>query len=67
MNPFPLIKFSSLSVGSPSFSLQVPRLSRAMRQLAIVLPFLLLFLGRASADYYDGLRAYESGDYLVAA
>lgn len=67
MNPFPQLKFSSLSVGSPSFSLQVPRLSRAMRQLAIVLPFLLLFLGRASADYYDGLRAYESGDYLVAA
>jgi hypothetical protein len=38
-----------------------------MRKSAIVLPFLLLFLGRASADYYDGLRAYDSGDYLVAA
>ena len=38
-----------------------------MRQSIIALAFLLLFLGRASADYYDGLRAYDSGDYLVAA
>ena len=67
MNLFPQIKFSSVSVGSHSFRLQFLQLSLAMRQSAIVIPFLLLFIGSASADYYDGLRAYDSGDYLVAA
>ena len=67
MNLFPRMKFSSVSVGSHARPLQVLRLSLAMRQSAIVLPFLLLFLGSASADYYDGLRAYDSGDYIVAA
>ena len=38
-----------------------------MRQSIIVLIFLLLFFGKASADFYDGLRAYNSGDYLGAA
>ncbi len=67
VNLFPRLKFSSVSVGFHSCPLQVLRPSQAMRKSAIVLPFLLLFLGRASADYYDGLRAYDSGDYLVAA
>jgi len=38
-----------------------------MRQSAIVLLFSLFFVGRASADYFDGLRAFNSEDYIVAA
>jgi hypothetical protein len=35
--------------------------------LALALAFLLMGLGRAHADYDDGLRAYESGNFLAAA
>jgi len=38
-----------------------------MRQSTIVLIFSVLFLGKASADFYDGLRAFDSGDYALAA
>ena len=38
-----------------------------MRQSTIVLIFSVLFLGKASADFYDGLRAFDSGDYTLAA
>jgi hypothetical protein len=38
-----------------------------MRQSIIVLIFSVLFLGKASADFYDGLRAFDAGDYLGAA
>lgn len=45
----------------------IPRLVRAVRTLALALAFLLMGLGRAHADYDDGLRAYESGNFLAAA
>jgi plasmid stability protein len=44
-----------------------PGLAKAMRRAAVALAFLLAFAGRAAADYYDGLQAYENENYVVAA
>lgn len=44
-----------------------PGLAKAMRRAAVALVFLLAFAGRAAADYYDGLQAYENENYVVAA
>lgn len=60
-------KSDSVSLGFRSSPRQVPWLWLAVRRSAIVLSFSLSFLGSASADYNEGLRAYEAGDYLVAA
>lgn len=38
-----------------------------LRPAVLVLPVLLVLLGPAAADYYDGLRAYDSADYAGAA
>ena len=55
-----------VSSGRHRCSLHVPRLSLVMGTLVIGLLSFLLFVGRAIADYSDGLRAYDSGDYLAA-
>ena len=53
----------------PEFRSQFGRsgLAAFMRQSIIVLIFSVLFFGKASADFYDGLRAFDSGDYASAA
>ena len=40
---------------------------KSMRGSVIVLICLLFLPGSASADYYDGLRAFDSADYALAA
>lgn len=67
MNRAPRTKHKPVSAGFHFRSRLGLRPLLAIREAAIVLSFLLLFLGRASADYSDGLRAYESGDYSAAA
>lgn len=67
MDPGPRMTFNPVAPGSRSYPFHVLQISFVMRLSAVVLAFLLLFVGRAAADYDDGLRAYESGDYAVAA
>lgn len=47
--------------------MSMPRLSRILRRSAVALAFLLSFPSGATADYVEGLEAYEAGNYVVAA
>ena len=67
MTSFAVLKRRPLQIRSRFCIPAVPRLAPVVRLLALALAFLLMSGGRAPADYDDGLRAYESGNYLAAA